>query len=188
MSQFIFPRVDQTALLIVDIQEKLLPTMQPAEVDKLLRNTLLLLELAKAFHWPVVYSEQYPKGLGKTEPAILAKLEEFDAVACEKIEFSCLRNETFAKSILPKLPPNVVVAGMEAHVCVLQTVMDLQARGYQAFVPLDAVASRDPANRDNGLALMSKVGAVQINTESLMFYALQRAGTDTFRHFSKLIR
>lgn len=188
MSQFIFPRAGQTALLVVDIQERLLPAMLPDEVAGMLRNTHILLELAESFQWPVFYTEQYPQGLGHTEATLRTKLEAMQAVSCEKVEFSCLRNETFASTILPRLPPNVVVVGMETHVCVLQTVMDLQARGYQAFVPYDAVASRTVANKQNGLHLMEKVGAVQVNTESLMFHALEKASGDTFKKFSKMIR
>lgn len=188
MTSFIFPREGQTSLLIIDIQERLFAAMDEAEVQALLKNTHLLLELARTFEWPVYYTEQYPKGLGPTEASLREKLFEMEAVGCEKIEFSAARNDVFRQTILPRLTPNVIVVGMETHVCVLQTVADLQARGIQTFVPSDALASRSIENKRNGIKLMEAAGAVETNTETLMFYALQKAGNDIFRHFSKMIR
>lgn len=188
MSDSIFPQPGKTALLVVDIQARLLPAMPQDDVALMLRQTHLLIEVAKAFNWPIYYSEQYPQGLGPTEPSLLAALEAQNATRVEKVEFSCVRNEVFRSTILPRLPSHVVVVGMETHVCVLQTVMDLHARGHQVFLPHDAVASRSVANKANGIALMKQVGAVETNAESLMFYALQKAGSDTFKHFSKMIR
>lgn len=188
MNPFILPKEGQTSLLVIDIQERLYAVMPEEEIAPMLRNTHLLLEVATHFDWSTFYTEQYPKGLGATQSSLLEKLRAMKAVGCEKLEFSAARNETFKQTILPRLMPNVVVVGMEAHVCVMQTVLDLQARGCQCFVPYDAVASREPANKENALALMEKAGAIIVNTESLMFFALQKAGTDTFRHFSKLIR
>jgi|SRR5690625_257407 len=188
MKELIFPRSDRTALLVVDIQDRLLAAMPQDEVDRMLRHTRVLIELAKAYAWPVYYTEQYPQGLGSTESSVLELLTSANATRCEKVEFSCLDNETFASSILPRLPSHIVVVGMETHVCVLQTVLDLQARGYQSFVPEDAVASRDLRHKANGLHLMEKAGAVNVNTESIMFNALGKAGGETFKKLSRLVR
>lgn len=188
MSDSIFPRPGQTGLLVIDVQEKLLPAMEQDSSERMLRGTRLLIELAHEFGWPTYYSEQYPKGLGPTHTDLLKPLQDYDATRIEKVEFSCARNDTFCQGVLPGLPSHVVVAGMEAHVCVLQTVADLQARGHQVFVPHDAVASRVDANRRNGLELMKACGAVETNVESLIFYALQKAGSETFKKFSRLIR
>lgn len=188
MKELIFPRADRTALLVIDIQDRLLAAMPQDEVERMLRHTRVLVELAHTYAWPVYYTEQYPQGLGATESSLLALLEQAEGTRCEKVEFSCLDNETFASSILPRLPSHVVVAGMEAHVCVLQTVLDLQARGYQTFVPEDAVASRDLRHKENGLHLMEKAGAVNVNTESIMFNVLGKAGGENFKKFSRLVR
>ena len=187
MSDSIFPRPGQTALFVVDIQERLLPAMPEAAVALMLRQTHILIELAREFGWPVYYSEQYPKGLGPTEASLLQKLQEANATRIEKVEFSAARNEVFAQTVLPRLPSHVIVVGMETHICVLQTVSDLQARGHQIFIPNDAVASRLESNRQNGIQLMRQAGAVETNTESLMFYYLQKAGTDAFKRFQKMI-
>lgn len=188
MSDSIFPRPGQTALFVIDIQERLLPAMPAEAVALMLRQTEILIALAQEFQWPIYYSEQYPRGLGATESGLLEKLVAANATRIEKVEFSAVRNDVFAQTILPRLPSHVVVCGMETHICVLQTVSDLQARGHQVFVPNDAVASRVESNRANGLALMRQAGAVETNTESLMFYYLQKAGTDAFKRFQKMIR
>lgn len=187
MYDAVFPRADATALLVVDVQERLLPGMGTA-AEPLLRQTRTLIALAGEFNWPVIFTEQYPRGLGATETSIAAALTQAEARRYEKVEFSACRNAAFAAEVLPTLPASVVVVGMETHICVLQTVADLQARGVQVFVPADAVASRTPENRQNGLDLIARTGAVITNTETLLFGALQRAGTDAFKRLSPLIR
>ena len=87
-----------------------------------------------------------------------------------------------------RLPNHLVATGLETHVCVLQTVADLQNRGYQCFVPRDAVTSRSDENHENGLALLERAGAVVVNTESVLFHALGEAGTDAFRRLAPLVR
>ncbi len=119
---------------------------------------------------------------------MLGPLTEASATRVEKMEFSLARNEDFAENHMRKLPNNLVVIGIESHVCMLQTVTDLQNRGYQCFVPFDAVSSRDPKNCENGLALMANAGAVVVNTESLLFHALGSAEHPEFKRLSKLIR
>lgn len=188
MSDAIFPRRERSALIVVDIQDRLLSAMDSAAAERLIKQNLLLVEMAGEFGWDIVYSEQYPKGLGGTNAMLLEALERFDASRVEKVEFSCCKNGTFLESILPQLPSHVVVSGMETHVCVLQTVADLQARGHQVFVPQDAVLSRTEDNRQNGLSLMSEVGATITNAETLVFYQLQSAGGDQFKKFSKMLR
>lgn len=188
MSDAIFPKKSRSALLVVDIQERLLGAMNPDAAEEVVRQNRVLIELAADSGWNIVYSEQYPKGLGATESTLLEALIGHGAARVEKTEFSACRNDTFKDTILPQLPSHVIVTGMETHVCVLQTVADLQARGHQVFVPHDAVLSRSARNKENGLALMKEVGAVETNTETLVFYALQKAGGDRFKRFSKMIK
>lgn len=188
MNPPILPQPGATALLVIDIQERLLPAMDAAVAESVLRQTATLIEVAREFGWQVIYTEQYPKGLGATSPRLAEPLESVGAIRAEKVEFSCLRNETFAREILPKLKPNVVIAGMETHICVLQTVADLQARGHQVYLAADATCSRTAANHANGLAQIERLGAVVTNTESLLFGACEKAGTDSFKRLSKLVR
>ncbi len=188
MNELIFPKKGKTALILIDIQDRLLAAMPKDEGDNMLSHTHVLLELAKDYEWPVYYTEQYPEGLGNTESGIQKRLDDLSATRCSKVEFSCLKNETFASSVLPRLPSSIVIAGMETHVCVLQTAIDLQARGYQTFVPCDAVASRYQIHKENGLQLMDKAGAVILNTESLMFHQLGAAGGEQFKKYSRMIR
>ena len=185
MSAPLLPALDSVALLVVDIQGRLVPAMSNPALEK---NAATLVELAKSFEWPIVYSEQYPKGLGSTTDAVLQPLTESGAARVEKLAFSLARDEAFVADIEPSLPKHLVVIGIEAHVCMLQTVSDLLDRGFHCYVPHDAVSSRAPANCDNGLALMERAGAVVVNTESLLFHALGSAAHPEFRRLSKLIR
>ena len=183
MSALVFPSAATTSLLIIDVQERLVPAMHAAAAQ-CIRTTSILLECAIEFQWPVFYTEQFPRGLGPTIEPLRVLLEQAGAQRQEKTEFSALNNADFAAAALPRLTNHVIVCGMESHICVLQTVVDLQARGHQAYVPIDGVASRTEANRDNGLALMARAGAVVTNAESLLFGAVGRAG----RRFSRSCR
>lgn len=183
----VIPPNSRTSLLVVDVQQRLLPAMHNGGQD-CLRSCSVLLQTAATFGWGVYYTEQYPRGLGATVPELGAFLETCDARRFEKVEFSALANPEFHSQALPTLTDNVIVVGMETHICVLQTVADLQARGHQVWVPWDGVASRTENNRDNGLELIRRSGAVVTNTESLLFGALGRAGTPEFKALSPLIR
>lgn len=186
MSSQIVPRADATALLVIDMQERLVPAMHDA--DALVRRVEALIRIGTDFGWPIVYSEQYPKGLGSTVAPVASALAEAAATRVEKMEFSLGRDPDFAADIQPGLPSHLVICGIEAHICVLQTAADLQARGHQVFVPVDAVSSRHERMRDNGLTLVDRVGAVPTNVETILFQHLGRAGDDRFRRLAPLIR
>jgi len=171
-------RAPDSALVIIDIQERLAAVMP--ERDAVLRNTALLLEAASRLSVPVMLTEQYPKGLGPTVPDLAAKLPA-DATRIEKTAFS-------ACGALPLARPQVVLAGMEAHVCVLQTALELAAAGREVFVVADAVCSRTPANYANALDRLRASGIVLTNTESVVFEWLRDAAHEQFRALSKLIR
>jgi len=188
MNDALFPRPGHTALVIVDVQERLIPALPATRARAVVRSCTTLVRLADELGWPVVATEQYPKGLGPTVPELASALSDVGVDPIEKIHFSACREPAFAETVQPTLPSGVIVAGIEAHVCVLQTVADLQARGHQVFVPADAVASRTDENRANGLDLAARAGAVVTNVESLLFFGLQRAGTDAFRRLAPLIR
>lgn len=167
---------DNSSLLVVDVQERLLPAIH--DWQRLLDNVIWLVRVAQRLGVPVLASEQYPKGLGATHPELRALFAE-EAIA-EKLHFSCV-----ADACLDGLPGadrrQIVVCGTEAHVCVLQTSLDLRRQGKDVFVVADAVASRDPQNRDLALARMRDHGIQVVSREMVAFEWLARAGTDEFR-------
>jgi nicotinamidase-related amidase len=185
-------RIDpaDTVLLIVDVQTKLSAVMPEAEMARVERNILVLLEMARRLHFPVIWSEQYPQGLGPTVPALATALAapELVLTRLEKVTFSVTDHSRFQAAYTRIGRSRYVVVGMEAHVCVWQTARGLRALGAHVFVPADAVISRDPANRAVGLELAARAGAVVTSTEVVAFDALGRAGTDDFRAISRLIK
>jgi nicotinamidase-related amidase len=185
-------RIDRgrAALLLVDFQERLAGVMAPGDVAACERNIVLLIELARRLHLPVVVSEQYPKGLGPTVAGLRLALndEGLDLHRLEKIEFSCTDAPGFAEVQRRLDRDQWIVVGMEAHVCVYQTARGLAAAGKRVHVPADAVISRAPSNVRIGLDLCAHAGAVVTATETVVFDALHRAGTDEFRALSRLLK
>lgn len=177
-----------TLVLVIDVQERLAPAMPEARVADLLRGVGILLEGARLLGAPVLATEQYPKGLGATLPAVAEGLDAVGATRIEKMEFSACDVPAFADALTAIQPAAVVVVGMETHVCVLQTVRDLRARGLEVHVPIDAVASRRDDHRAAGLALCERAGAFATTCETIAFDWLARAGSDPFKALSKLIR
>lgn len=178
------------ALLIVDIQERLAAVMAPEDRAVAERNVGILVELARRLHIPVVVSEQYPKGLGPTVPAVAQAVAAPDLAVrrIEKVEFGCTEAPAFAEVFQELARPLWIVAGMETHVCVYQTVRGLVDAGATVHVPRDAVVSRTPENHAVGLSLIDRAGGIVTATEVVVFDALGRAGTDDFRALSKLIK
>lgn len=174
---------DESRLLIIDMQEKLLPVIN--NQDAVLANCLKLVKAADTLSVPATATEQYPKGLGVTVSEIAERVSDRP----EKIEFSCLNcldwNSTAAD---PEGRFKVVVAGIEAHVCVLQTVLDLLSQGFRVFVAADAVGSRKTVDRDFALQRMASAGAVITTVESVLFEWCEQAGTPEFKEISRLVR
>ena len=178
MSKPTLARADDSTLVLIDIQERLAGVM-PAR-ESIVRSAGILLEAAGRIGIPVVATEQYPQGLGPTVAELTAKLPA-DGKRIEKTSFS-------ACAALPLTRPQVILAGMEAHVCVLLTALELAAAGREVFVVADAVCSRTEANRSNALARLQAAGVTVTNTESVLFEWLRDAGHEHFRAVSKLIR
>lgn len=176
------PLIDarHSALLVVDVQERLLPAIHDG--GRVLENCVWLAQVAQRLGVPVIVSEQYPRGLGATAAALSAALSA--GAVRTKIHFSCVADGCF-EDVDAWRRPQLVVAGTEAHVCVLQTVLDLQARGTRVFVVADAVGSRRPEDRDVALARMRQHGAEVVTREMAAFEWLRRAGTDLFREISR---
>ncbi|MBM7581184.1 nicotinamidase-related amidase [Caldicoprobacter guelmensis] len=174
---------EQSVLMVIDIQERLVPVMERR--DQVIRNAQILISAAQRLDIPVIVTEQYPKGLGRTVKELSDMLGDFQAF--EKLSFSAYIPEVAAQ--LARLGrKKVIVCGMETHVCVFQTVRELLQAGYQAFVVKDAVCSRTQDNHQNGLDLMEGMGAVITNTETVLFDLLKTAGTPEFKELSRLIK
>lgn len=185
-------RIDpaRVALLVVDVQERLAAAMAPAAMAACERNLLTLIELARQLAFPAVLSEQYPKGLGPTVPAVVAALERpgLTVERFEKTHFGCADAPPFADIHRRLGRDQWIVVGMETHVCVYQTVRGLATLGARVHVPADAVISRAQANVEIGLRLCERAGAIVTATETAVFDALGRAGTDQFRAMSRLVK
>lgn len=175
-------------LLVVDVQERLAAAMPPDALARLVASTTILLEAARVLGVPVLASEQYPKGLGPTVPALASKLSVLDVAPIAKLDFDACAEPKIALALAARSPRSVVVVGMEAHVCVLQTARELARRGYATWVVADAVASRTEDNRRLGLALCERAGAYVAPAETIAFDWLGRAGTEAFKVVSKLVR
>jgi len=179
-----FLSTDDCMLLIIDIQERLAVVME--EKNRVVKNTSHLIELAKQFNLPLVVTEQYPKGLGPTVPEIRDILPEHTAV--EKIDFDCCGEANFLDEIKKVNRKKVIVAGMETHVCVLQTVLSLLRDGHDVHLVSDAVCSRSAENKTTALSLLASAGAVVTCTETVLFQVLKKAGTPEFKVIAKLIK
>lgn len=174
----------QSALLLVDVQERLAPAMHDAAAC--LASCRLLIQAARRLDVPIVVSEQYPKGLGHTvaEFADLLRPEQVHA----KRHFACTADPELA-AVLEQLDrPQIVICGMEAHVCVLQTALGLKAKGLAPAVAADAIAARRPASRELALARMRANGLEIVTAEMVVFEWLHQAGTPEFKAIIPLIK
>ncbi len=175
---------EDTVLLIVDIQEKLAVVM--AEKDKVIRNNLHLIELAKMVGMPVMVTEQYPRGLGATVKDIQEALPFYRPI--EKMTFDCCGQPAFLEDIKEHGKRNILLTGMETHICVLQTCIGLLKGGINVHIVQDAVCSRTKANWKTGVEFMREAGAVVTSTETALFQLLKAAGTEEFKKISQRIK
>ena len=176
-------RRDDTLLLIVDVQERLVPAM--FEAERVVRHCGILAAAARRLNLPVVITEQNPQKLGPTVAPILSAAGPSAPLA--KKLFSACTDETCA-AIEKTNRSTILLCGIEAHVCVLQSALDLIERGFTVFVVQDAIASRQESNRKIGWERMMRSGAVPTSTESAIFELLREAGTDDFRALLPLIK
>lgn len=174
-----------SVLVLVDLQERLATAMDPVIFRAVSRNAGILLEAAKTMGVPVLATEQYPKGLGRTVAALGALVP---AAPFEKTRFSCAADESFLGALRAAGKTQVVIAGMEAHVCVLQSALELRASGREVFVVEDACCSRNPANHANAMHRLRSAGVVVTNTESVLFEWLRDARHAQFKAISALVR
>ncbi|MGI5970525.1 MAG: hydrolase [Oscillospiraceae bacterium] len=175
---------DSALGLCVDYQERLMPAMRDG--DAVISRAKLLIEGLRILNVPVIVTEQYPKGLGRTVEVLRGALG--DVNYCEKNAFSCCDDENIMKAIESSGKKNVIVFGVEAHVCVLQTVEDLIERGYNAVLAADCLSSRREADMRFALERARGSGAVLTTAEAILFELQRYAAGDTFKSISKLVK
>ncbi|MDD5057877.1 MAG: hydrolase [Sideroxydans sp.] len=177
---------EKSLLLVIDVQEKLCAAMDQEVLRQLAKNAGILLESALELSIPVMFTEQYVKGLGSTLSELKSKAP---AAACfEKMTFSCCGNEAFVRQLKATGRTQIIVCGMETHVCVLQTVIELLDGGFEVHLVKDAVMSRSNDNRQTAIEAMVLAGAVPTCAESVLFQWLKIAGTDSFKKLVKLVK
>jgi nicotinamidase-related amidase len=179
---------DKSQLLIIDVQEKLLPAVSNPE--RVVERCVRLVRAAKTLDIPITYSEQYPRGIGPTvEP--LRQVLDYAGAVVEKIEFSCAKNDALRErlhELRRKGRPQVVIGGIEAHVCVAQTAIDLEGQGFEAFVVADAVSSREKTSRKLAVARLAKAGVDIVDSEMVLFEWMGKAGTPEFKELHALVK
>ncbi len=177
---------NSAVLVVIDVQEKLCLAMDEAVLKQLVKNCGILLDAAAELAVPVLVTEQYVKGLGATVPELQGK--SATASRFEKMAFSCCGSSEFVDALKATGRTQVIITGMETHVCVLQTVIELLEAGLTVHIVADAVMSRTKKNWRTSLQSMTAAGAVPTSTESVLFQLLKVAGTEEFKKLSKLVR
>jgi nicotinamidase-related amidase len=177
---------EQCALVVIDIQEKLLPAVQRRE--ELVRNSRLLIRLVTVLKIPVLLTTQYARGLGATVAEIAELLPHIHAI--DKMEFGCFGREEFRCALreLPGQRTTLLLCGMESHICVMQTALAALENGYMVHVVSDAVSSRSEPNWQLGMRRMEAAGCVISSTEMMMYELLQRSGTAHFKEMLPFIK
>lgn len=178
---------DSGQLVVIDIQRRLSAAMADEDRARVIRNAAILIQAAGLLNVPLIASEQYPKGLGPTEEGVAWHFPK-DLGVVEKTCFACTRNAQFRDTLSANNRKQVVLTGMETHVCVLQTALGLRADGYVVFVVEDGVCSRKETNHLNALGRMREAGVVITNTESVLFEWLRDASHEHFKKISSLIK
>jgi nicotinamidase-related amidase len=179
-----FMEKEDALLAVVDVQEKLFAVMDQQE--KMVKNIGTLIRTAQRLRLPIVVTEQYPQGLGPTIPALRQLLGEEHPFA--KLVFSCWRAEPFWVRLTELGKKTIILTGMEAHICILQTALDLLQAGFSVHVPVDAVCSRKKENWKVAIEQLQMAGAVITCAETVAFELLREAGTEDFKALSKLFR
>jgi nicotinamidase-related amidase len=173
----------QTALLVIDVQERLMPVIY--EQEKIIANVNKLLRGAEILGLETIVTEQYPKGLGNTCKEV--ELGEGKTIL-EKVCFSCMKSEPLADQLKLTNKKTLIICGVESHICVLKTTLDALQQGYEVHVVADAVSSRTAENKQLAIERMRQAGAFIVSVEMILFMMLNEAGTDEFKAISRLIK
>lgn len=178
------PERGKTALVVVDLQEKFVPAI--FEIDRVVENTKKLVRAFQAMKIPVIFTQQYTKGLGQTVEEIAQLFGDDKPI--EKTEFSCMENEGFLKRVKELGAKDLVLCGIEAHVCILQTALDAIRQGFRVHIVQDATSSRKKSDWRTAMQRASQSGAFIASTEMIIFQLLKRAGTDEFKEVQGIIK
>ena len=173
-----------TVLVVIDVQEKLFVKVE--EKEQVAENICKLIRFAEILGIPIVITEQYPKGLGPTIPEIRELTSTIKPI--EKVEFSCLASSAFRERLAGIHAKNLVLTGIEAHICVAQTAIEAVMNGYRAYVVYDAISSRRREDKTVAVERMKQQGAIIITTEMLMYEILRKAGTPEFKKILELVK
>jgi nicotinamidase-related amidase len=179
-----FLEAEKTTLIIIDMQERLFPVMH--EKEKLLRSVMKLIRGAQVLEIPILFTEQYPKGLGPTLPEIKELVPDFRSV--EKVSFNCCDEEVFCQALEALKRKQVLIAGIEAHICVYQTAVALARTGYEVEVVSDCIASRELENKMVALFKMGVEGIKPTTMEMALFELLRVAQGDKFKQISNIVK
>ena len=175
---------ENTGLLIIDVQEKLMQVM--GKKEKIVEDINKLVILSKLFDFPVILTEQYPKWLGPTLRELAESLPVYEPIT--KFHFNCCDVDAFNNRLDSEDLRNIIITGVESHICVFQTCVSILEKGYNVHVPQDAVGSRIDENSRVGLDLMKQAGAVITSTETVIYQILKKTGTKEFKEMLKVIR
>ena len=175
-----------TQLLIIDLQVKLLPLIEGHE--SVLEAASRMMRAAEIFGLPITVTEQYPKGIGPTHATIIEALGRVEHTRLEKMSFSCGGDPEIVKRLSAMQRRQVLVCGIEAHVCVQQTTLDLLRLGWEPFVLADGVSSRVEFDYDVALLRMQQAGAIITTSESVLFELAGESGTERFKRVLELVK
>ncbi len=175
---------NETAAIVIDVQEKLFPLIH--EHDQLAKNMSILIQGLKILGVPMIVTQQYTKGLGETIGAIKETIGDYHHI--EKMSFSCCGDEGFMSELKKLNKKNVILMGIESHVCVLQTALDLIAENFQPVLIEDCVSSRKPNDKRIAVKRIKQAGAIVSTCESILFELTEVSGTDLFKSIVKLVK
>lgn len=176
---------NDSILLLIDIQEKLIKKIY--EFDNIVTYSKKLVEIFAILKLPVIYSEQYPNGLGKTIDSIECELKQIEALKIEKTSFSCISNRDDAEIRQIFHKNQIIICGIETHICILQTAIDLHNKGYEVFIIDEAVGSRDNNHKNLAFDRLTKLGISLINFEMLLFELIRDSKDENFKELSKYV-
>ncbi len=187
MSNLNILETDLAVLVVIDVQEKMLTAISTSPHDAILDKLRRLIEAAKILDIPIIYTEQYPKGIGRTDARVKGWLPS-GLEPIEKTTCSCWRDEAFRNALQETRREHVILAGLESHVCVQQTALDLLRVDYATFLPIDAVGSRFAIDMNTAVERMRRAGVEVSTTEALIFDLIERCDHPKFKDILGLVK
>ena len=173
----------KTVFVLVDIQDKFIPVIK--DIEKIISNSNILVKASEILNIPLIVTEQYPKGLGRTYEKISLPSKKYPI---EKVSFSCFDSDEFVKKIKELKVDSIVLFGIEAHVCILKTALDALKNNLEVHVVADAISSRTAENKSIAIERMRQSGVFIVSTEMILFQLLDKAGTEEFKLISNLVK